>query len=185
MSSFEDKFVHNSPNSEDIATWLPYVDDVFMLWKGTYEQLMEFMTYLNSSHERIEFTINHSIDSIQYLDVEIYREGYPLQTKLYKKPSDRNNTLQCNSYHAPKVFGGIPKGEFTRARRICTKDTDFQNTKKKIINKFVERGYNKHQVERTGKEVAHTQTQEIKNKKQLKRHKNELCILQLMINMQS
>lgn len=115
MASFEQKFVQNSPYMGDIVTWFRYVDNVFMLWRGNQEKWTDLVLYLNARHELIEFTINQNSTTIQYLDVEVYTEEDQLHTKLYTKPSDRNNMLQRESYHAPKVFGGIPKGKFTRA----------------------------------------------------------------------
>lgn len=73
MSAFESQHIHHCPHAEDIVIWLRYVDDVFMLWKGTHEHLIEFMTGLNSKHDLIEFTLNANRDKIEYLDVEIYR----------------------------------------------------------------------------------------------------------------
>lgn len=55
--------------------------------------------------------------------------------------------LQRSSFHSPKTFKGIPKGEFMRARRICTKERDYQQSKEKITHTFINRGYNVQQIE--------------------------------------
>lgn len=101
--------------------WLRYVDDVFVLCKGNQQGFNEFVMYLNSRHKLIEFTATTSTHNIQYLDIEVYREKNRLYTKLYSKPTDKNIMLQRNSFHAPNTFKRIPKVEFMRARRICTK----------------------------------------------------------------
>lgn len=85
MSAFESQHIHLCAHAEDIAIWLRYVDDVFMLWRGMQEHLKEFITELNSKHQLIEFALNFSANKIEYLDVEIYRESDTLHTKLYKK----------------------------------------------------------------------------------------------------
>ena len=39
--------------------WLRYIDDVFFIWTHGEENLRQFISYLNSSHETIKFLVSH------------------------------------------------------------------------------------------------------------------------------
>lgn len=43
MASFEQKYVYEGEFTEDALTWVRYMDDVFLLWKGSTERLEEFV----------------------------------------------------------------------------------------------------------------------------------------------
>lgn len=49
-----------------------------------------------------------------------------LHTTLYSMKTDHNNLLKRDSFHAPQTFKGIPKGQFIRARHICSDDGEYQ-----------------------------------------------------------
>ncbi|XP_041435913.1 sushi domain-containing protein 1 isoform X2 [Xenopus laevis] len=55
--------------------------------------------------------------------------------------AERNNTLRPDSYHMPNTIKGIPKGQFLRVRRISSSDERYLSSANKLINKFVEKGY--------------------------------------------
>lgn len=77
-----------------------------------------------------------------------------LITTLYTNETDRNNLIQWNSFHAPHTFKGIPKGQFIRARKICSEDHDYHNQKDKLIRKFTVKGYEKQQLKEVGEEIG-------------------------------
>lgn len=123
-------------HAQRILKWMRYVDDIFLLWMGTEKELDLFLTYLNTRHNLIEFTVTKSQTTVQYLDVEITKVGSELSTKLFSKATDRNNTLERNSFHAPQTFGGILNSQFIRAKRICITDDDYRESAKKIVRKI-------------------------------------------------
>ncbi len=59
--------------------WKRYIDVVLCVWPDTEQELEKFMNYLNSSHDTIKFTYEHSKDSIHFLDVtpETYNTQCP------------------------------------------------------------------------------------------------------------
>lgn len=160
MSKFELAYAIGGPHAHHINKWMRYVDDIFLLWQGTESELDAFIEFLNSRHQLIRFTVTKSQTTVQYLDVEITKENNALDTKLFTKKTDRNNMLERTSYHAPQTFGGIPKGQFIRAKRICKDQKNYEESKEKLIKKFSERGYNKKEIERIGKEVGETTREE-------------------------
>lgn len=72
---------------------------------------------------------------------------------MYTKDTDKNSLLKRNSFHVPQTFRGIPRGQFMRARRICSTDQEYEK-KNYIINKFEEKGYNRKELEKVGAEIG-------------------------------
>ena len=52
-------------------TWLRYIDDIFMIWTESPENLKIFIDYLNNIHPTIKFTSSHSPTSVPFLDVNV------------------------------------------------------------------------------------------------------------------
>ena len=62
-------------------TGLPFIDHVFFIWMHGEERLKSVINHLNSSHETITFTSEHSQDNISFLDVQVsVGEGAVLST---------------------------------------------------------------------------------------------------------
>lgn len=87
-----------------------------------------------------------SYTEINFLDVKIMKDNGTLQTTLYSKSMDRNNLLRYNSPHA-RFFFGIPRGQFIRARKICSGDYEYEKSKNKLNQKFTTKGYNAIDIE--------------------------------------
>lgn len=64
------------------------------------------------------------------------------------------------------------------------KDKKYQESMRKITNKFMDRGYNRKQVEKIGKKVGEASRDEIRTFKRKKNNQMGLCISQNMITMQ-
>ena len=54
MDDFENRIVYKYPRQP--ITWWRFIDDVFLLWSHTEEELHDFVEYLNNSHPTIKFT---------------------------------------------------------------------------------------------------------------------------------
>ena len=62
--------------------WWRYIDDIFLLWQHEEEKLKETLDILNRYHPSIKFTSKYSRERIDFLDVEIIKEGNRLLTYL-------------------------------------------------------------------------------------------------------
>ena len=72
-----------------------------------------------------------------------------LQTKIFKKPTDRSNYLHNDSYHPNFLKNNIPYGQALRMKKICTNEMDDQESLKELNNVFLKRGYQQnHLIER-------------------------------------
>ncbi len=102
---FEQNFISNGLQNSflpNIVLWRRYIDDIFMLWSGTENQLLQFYSLLNTSDENLRFTVNYDDSCVSFLDICIIRDGKKIITDLYRKPTDRNTLcmdratiLQC------------------------------------------------------------------------------------------
>ena len=140
MARFEEKHVYTYPNQP--LLWLRYIDDVFMLWIWGREKLSQFVDFLNSCEESIEFTCEASPLSVPFLDVSVYITPLnTIATSLYCKPTDTHSYLMFNSDHPPHTKTAIPYSQFLRVRRICTSWFDFFYHSLVLLGHFLRRKY--------------------------------------------
>lgn len=121
--------------------WKRFIDDIFMIWNHGAEELDTFLAYLNNAHPTIKFTSETSNNSLSFLDTWIYIENDELHTRVYHKPTDDKQYLHYSSAHPLQQKNSIPYSLLLRAKRICTKQQDYEDESKSIINKLVSRGY--------------------------------------------
>ena len=89
MASFESKFIYPYIKVK-VVTFLRFIDDVFMIWTDTEEELLKFINELNQKHKTIKSDFKFSKTEIEFLDVLVYKDiNNKLQITLYKKPTDR------------------------------------------------------------------------------------------------
>ena len=86
MGYLEDKILKSFV--EKPLVWWRDIDDIFMIWQHGEEKLKEFLKILNSCNTTIKFTAKHSIDKVNFLDVDVIRCGNKLLTDLYIQPMD-------------------------------------------------------------------------------------------------
>ena len=74
--------------------WKRFIDDIFLIWTGSQQQLDEFMGKINSHHRTIKFTHETSENEATFLDVTAYK-GEKFQTtgildvKTHIKPTNK------------------------------------------------------------------------------------------------
>lgn len=102
-----------------------YIDDIFMIWTDTTDNLKHFLTNLNSFHASLNFTYEFSTTTINFLDLTIYKGSQfyftnILDTKTFQKQQNLYQYLHFTSTHTPKTFKAIIKGECIRYVRTNT-----------------------------------------------------------------
>ena len=89
--------------------WWRYIDDIFLLRQHGKEKLKEFLDTLNRYHPGIKFTSKYSREQIDFLDVEIIKEGSRLLTDVFVKSTDTHQylhvmyTTQKNPYRTVRL----------------------------------------------------------------------------------
>ena len=109
--------------------WMRYIDDIFLLWPGSPQQLCDFVDFLNTGHPTVNFTLQYNMHSIDFLDINIYK-GFRFQSSgiLDLQPHYKlTNTsyLHFSSSHPPHVQTGLLKGELTRLLRLSSSPTTY------------------------------------------------------------
>ena len=64
------------------ALWKCYIDDILCVWSGSRESLEAFLHRLNSCHPTIHSTWTTSTDSVEFLDIRIYKGSRFRETSL-------------------------------------------------------------------------------------------------------
>ena len=150
MGLWEEKYIHNiinNPFHSKISLWRRYIDDVLLIWKGTPSELNQFFIYVNSSTDYLSFTMECDNQSIDFLDLTIFKDvNNILQSTIYRKPLSRNTLLRADSNHSPHLVRNIPVGQFLRVRRNCSTSADFMSKAAHLAHRFEQRGYDKSDI---------------------------------------
>ena len=120
-------------SQDAIKMFKRFLDDIFMRFRGTQQQLHAFFDEINKIHPSIKFTISHTTqnnekcdfcdskgDSIPFLDTQCKIQNKKIIVDLYKKPTDRNQYLLTSSCHPNSVTNNIPFSLALRIVRICS-----------------------------------------------------------------
>ena len=147
MGKFEE--LHIYPRILDkTRIFLRYIDDLFLIWKGSEEELKRFFTELNQVHPTIKFDYHYSTKAINFLDLTIYKDDKgELCTKSYTKPTDRQNYLYRTSAHPEHLKKNIPYGQALRLKKICSKKEDYEKSAKKLKERLLQLKYQEEEID--------------------------------------
>ena len=108
MANFELKYICPYVKNKT-KMFLRFIDDFFMLWTGSGQELLDFMSYLNKKHPSMKFEFKYSQTKIEFLDVLVYKDqNNMLQTTIYRKQTDQQNYLDVQSEHSKSLKDSIP-----------------------------------------------------------------------------
>ena len=125
-----------------------------MKWVENRDCLDEFITFANSFHSSIKFTLEISSSKNVFLDTTSTLEDGNIKFSLHTKPTDSHFYLKPSSCHPPHTFRGVPKGLATRIRRICSSDEIFEEQSKILKSHLCNRGYKVHTVQSAIDEIT-------------------------------
>ena len=122
--------------------WLRYVDDTFVIWEGSRDELDAFLHHLNSIRSSIQFTMETEEKSqLPFLDVMVKREEQHLTTTVYRKKTHTDHYVHFTSNHHPKVKHGVINCLMKRAQRICGDKEEMRKETKHLEEAFRKNGY--------------------------------------------
>ena len=161
MADFESKYIYPLIKNKAI-TYLRYIDDIFMIWTASMDELQNFIQVLNSKHQSIRFEFNISTLKMEFLDVLLYKDqNHNIQTTLYKKPNDHQSYLHAKSEHPKSLKNSIAYSQTLRIRRICSTDSEFNKHSKLLLNNFKERGYHTSYIKDQIKDIKSVNRREL------------------------
>ena len=122
-----------------------YLDDIFFIWEGSVEELMEFEKFANSLIPGISLKFEFSNTTVNFLDTTIYKNfdesSYSLQTKVFFKTTDTHQLLHFKSFHPHHVFKGILKSQLIRFKRLSSNWENFVYSARILFLNLHSRGY--------------------------------------------
>ena len=105
--------------------WWRYMDDIFMIWTRSVQDLNTFTSFLNDIHSTMKFTSDFSFTPIPFLDVSVSLDNDKIVTDVYTKPTDKHQYLLHSSCHPIHTKRAIPFSLALRLRRICSTNETF------------------------------------------------------------
>ncbi len=170
MTWFEKRMLKEWGNDAEIRLWKRFIDDIFMIWRGTRERLNRFIDYINDYDEegKIQFTAEISDTQVPFLDVLVQKtiDSTRLQTDLYTKPTDRKIYLHFNSDHPLKQKKNLPYGLLIRVRRICSTVDKYDVHAREILATLKSRGYPQDNLEEANRKVRNMDRNDLLKPKQ-------------------
>ncbi|XP_029455953.1 uncharacterized protein LOC115090676 [Rhinatrema bivittatum] len=142
MTEFEQEWIHHSPFVSKIVFYKRYIDDIFILWSGTEQELHLFEKWINTCDENIQFVLNYNFVEISFLDVSLKKmEDGAIVTTVFKKSTDRNTMLHFDSAHPMPLKNSLPFSQFLRYKRNCSNTTVYRQQSEKLKLDLKNRGY--------------------------------------------
>ena len=120
------------------------IEDIFIIWNGTTEELILFIVDLNKKHKTIKFDYKISTKQIGFLDTMVYRDQqHKIQTTIFRKPTDQQTNLHAESNHPKSLKDSIPYSQALSIKTICSTTSEFNKNFEIITKRFKEGGYPK------------------------------------------
>ena len=131
-----------------------FIDDIFMLWPHSEEELIRFIQHMNRENKSIQFTYEKSQSEIVFLDVVVYKakrctEAAPedsthiLNVRTHIKPTNKQLYVREDSYHPPGTTKGVTIGEAIRYLRTNSQQKQFSKMMLQHKKNLAKRGYPK------------------------------------------
>ena len=151
--------------------WKRYIDDIIFWWRSDEEELLKFLTFLNSSHPTIKFTGEWRMNgietkvswdkensvlkvvkkpleegvhdrSVDFLDTTIwFDENNIVQTDLFVKDCAKVSYLLPSSCHPGHITQNIPYSLGYRLKRICSVPQDYTKRVSELKENLLSRNY--------------------------------------------
>ena len=96
LIQWESTFLKDPQLANQLQFYQRYFDDGFFIWTGEEQLLYNFLDRLNNIDHHIKITHHISIDTIQYLDIEITFNQFTCNSCTQMDPATCNNFL-CKS----------------------------------------------------------------------------------------
>jgi len=99
--------------SRNLTLYKCFIDDIFVIWEGPWETLLEFLSAINTKDERIKITYEISDSKISFLDLLLFKDSVrnKLQYSTFQKPLNKYLYIPFESFHPASNKKAFIKGE--------------------------------------------------------------------------
>ena len=87
MGMFEENYIYRLILGK-FKLYLSYIDDIFLIWTGTLDELNKFIAKINQAHPSIKFDFNYSSNSVNFLDTTVKKSFMGELSTTFKKEAD-------------------------------------------------------------------------------------------------
>ncbi|PIK43857.1 hypothetical protein BSL78_19276 [Apostichopus japonicus] len=140
MGLFEERVLSSFQGTVPIL-YKRYIDDIVGVSVCSKVDLEQFIDFVSNFHPCLNFTHTISESSVTFLDMELSIEHCNIVSNIHFKPTDSHSYLLYSSSHPPSCINSIPSSQLLRAKRICSKEADFDNAASMFNGFFLSRGY--------------------------------------------
>ena len=142
MADFEQEIMSKAEHKPTM--YLRYLDDIYMVWEKSREELDQFIHLFNTQDDSIKIVTVISETSVDFLDVTVFKGNRfkhhnILDTKVYFKPTDTHELLDRHSFHPSHTFDGLVKSQLIRFLKICNNMEDFHTACSALFKALKER----------------------------------------------
>ncbi|CAM4979264.1 unnamed protein product [Rotaria socialis] len=138
MSEWQTKLAEEQTKTGEL--YGRYIDDVFMTWNRSEEELRKLLDDVNTWHPNIK--LDYKIgNSLPFLDVQLTNNNGTLATSVYHKPAAEPYVTPFTSDHPRHVFANILKTSVERATRYSSTFEELNNERRKIKLMLLYNGY--------------------------------------------
>jgi len=117
MANLENKFVNNFHCKP--LMYCRYIDDIFSVFPNI-NMCNEFLSFLNSQHKNIKFTMEGGSNTLPFLDVSVSILDNKFCSKVYFKKTNTNLILNFNAFCPLMYKIGLIKCFLHRAFVVCS-----------------------------------------------------------------
>jgi len=121
--------------------WNRYIDDIFTIWRGDYNDLNRFLSLTNSIDSNITITSDIHTSYCTFLDLHIFKLNNQLCHKIHFKETNNHSLLDVSSNHPKHTFKGIIYSQIRRWAALTSNANDFSITCNKIFPIWRSKGY--------------------------------------------
>ena len=144
LCHYESQWLASCPSAFKPLLYKRYVDDTFTCFRSP-DHISSFLTYLNSQHPNIKFTVElPTNNTLPFLDVNATFENNSFITSVYRKPTFTGLGTNFHSFLYSKFKVNSIKTLIYRAYHISSSYLNFHNEITFLKKFFYNNGYPTH-----------------------------------------
>ena len=159
-------FLENSNPSPHLFFFTRYIDDAFGIWTGTKTQLLEYLSFYNTSTQN---SLKHSIRTLDsqlaFLDLWINLHNQKFTFNCFQKALNRYQYIPYTSSHPRHVKISFICNEFKRYLIRESTPIGYTTMKKLFYHRILSRGYPHYFILKVFKKYPYSLRTSLLNKK--------------------
>jgi len=127
--------------SQKFHYYARYIDDIFMIFKGSRSELDQILRDMNNAIIGIKLNYVISQFETDFLDLTVFKDGGRIKFKTFQKENNIYQYIPPHSYHNPACISGFIKAELIRYVRCNTNIADRRFMSLLLYNRLLARSF--------------------------------------------